>query len=115
MATFDWLPALEGKHMTYYQIGALIFSLIDLILAFLSYLLYLILSKISTARITNTSHRNKIIDLLKHIAYVAIFVWLSFIPLVCAALDVINIFEGMVGMFAIYMIGIYVKHGLEET
>jgi len=101
--------------MTYYQIGALIFSVLDLILAFLSYLIYLILSKIASTRITNYNNRNKTIDFLKQCAYVAIFVWLSFIPLVCSALDVINIFEGMIGMFVILTIGIYIKKGLEET
>ena len=115
MAEFDWLPVLEGKHMTYYQIGALIFSAINLILALLSYLLYLILNKIATLSTMNYRNRNKTIDFLKQCAYISIFVWLSFIPLVCSALDVINIFEGMIGMFAIYAFGIYIKKGLEET
>lgn len=115
MAEFDWLPVLEGKHMTYYQIGALIFSAIDLLLSFLSYIIYLILSKISSTRITINNNRNKTLDFFKQCAYVSIFVWLSFIPLVCSALDVINIFEGMVGMFAIYTICIYLKNGIEQT
>ncbi len=47
MATFDWIPILDGKYMTYYQIGALIFSVIDLLLAILCFVTYLILSKFS--------------------------------------------------------------------
>jgi hypothetical protein len=115
MAEFDWLPILEGKNMTYYQIGALIFSVINLVLAFLSYIIYLILNKIATTRTMNYNSRNNTISFLKQCAYISIFVWLSFIPLVCSALDVINIFEGMIGMLAIYTICIYIKKGLEET
>lgn len=50
MATFDWIPLLDGKYMTYYQIGALIFSAINLLFAILCFLAYLILCKLSNVQ-----------------------------------------------------------------
>lgn len=50
MATFDWIPLLDGKYMTYYQIGALIFSAIDLLFAILSFIAYLIICQFSVAQ-----------------------------------------------------------------
>jgi len=73
MATFDWLPILEGKYMTYYQIGCLIFSAICLLFAFISFLIYLLTSQKEPSILKNT-HKG---------AYLAIFLWLAGIPVVC--------------------------------
>lgn len=90
MATFDWIPILEGKYMTYYQIGALVFSAIFLLFAFFSFILYLILSKIQfIKKQKNPLVRHTPIAKWKSIAFVSTFIWLSLIPLVCSALDVI--------------------------
>ena len=110
MATFDWIPILEGKYMTYYQIGTLVFSVLFLILALLSFIVYLVLNKIWDALRYQSKPWLKI---LKQIAYISIFVWLGFIPMVCQALDVINFFEGIIGMFAVYLLGIYLQNGLQ--
>lgn len=116
MATFDWIPILEGKLMTYYQIGALIFSAIFLLFALLSFILYLIFSKISDAQRRSFRIRGgSWVHFLKNASYISIFIWLGFIPMVCQALDVLNIFEGILGMFGVYVIGIYLQNGIEET
>lgn len=52
---------------------------------------------------------------VKNMSYISIFVWLSFIPMICQALDVLNIFEGMIGMFAILFLGIYLDKGIKQT
>ena len=31
------------------------------------------------------------------------------------ALDILNILEGIIGMFAIYIVGIYLHKGIKET
>ena len=46
MANFDWIPYLEGRYLSYYQIGILVLSAICLLFAFLSFLVYLIASKV---------------------------------------------------------------------
>jgi hypothetical protein len=113
MATFDWIPILEGKYMTYYQIGALIFSAIDVLFALISYLIYLIISKyLYTKKQQNPLIRSSPLNIWKNIAFASIFVWLSFIPLVCSALDVIYLVEGIIGMFAILLTGIYLSNGI---
>lgn len=114
MATFDWIPILEGKLMTYYQIGALVFSAIFLLLALLSFVFFLVFSKISDAqRGPFRTRRGSWVQFLKKASYVSIFIWLGFIPMVCQALDVLNFFEGVLGMFGVYVIGIYLQNGIE--
>ena len=115
MATFDWIPFLEGKYLSYYQIGALIFSAICLLFAFLSYIGYLIASKITMAQMMSRGRTHIVIRSFKKGFYIAIFVWLGFIPMVCQALDVLNLIEGIVGMLAIYALGIYLHSGIQET
>jgi len=102
MATFDWLPILEGKYMTYYQIGCLIFSAICLLFAFISFLIYLLTSQKEPSILKNT-HKG---------AYLAIFLWLAGIPVVCQALGALSLLEGIVGTLAVYAVGIYVRRGL---
>jgi hypothetical protein len=115
MATFDWIPYLEGKYMTYYQIGALVFSAICLLFALLSFILYLISSKICDAQHAVARGNRSWMGSIKKLSYISIFGWLGFIPMICQALDVLNIFEGILGMFVIYMVGIYLYNGIQET
>jgi len=75
MATFDWIPILEGKYMTYYQIGALIFSALDLLGAFIFFLIYLILSNIHKAKINLAPFKNyKSLVFWKQFSFIGIFV-----------------------------------------
>lgn len=46
MARFDWIPYLEGKYLTYYQWFAVLGSTAMIVFAFLSFVVYLGLSKI---------------------------------------------------------------------
>lgn len=48
MARFDWIPYLEGKYLNYYQWFAVLGSSAMLVLAFLSFVIYLVLSKIKS-------------------------------------------------------------------
>jgi hypothetical protein len=48
MAKFDWIPYLEGKYLSYYQWFAVIGSTVMLALAFISFFVYLGLSKIKS-------------------------------------------------------------------
>lgn len=102
--------------MTYYQIGALIFSAICLLFAFFNFLIYLILSKFQYARQQHhLPTKQKRLDKWKKIAFASIFVWLSFIPLICSSLDVLYLAEGIIGMFAILLIGIYLLNGITAS
>jgi hypothetical protein len=47
MAKFDWVPYLEGKYLHYYQWFAVIASTVLAALSLISFLLYLILSKMN--------------------------------------------------------------------
>ena len=102
MATFDWIPYLEGKLMTYYEIIALIFSIIALLFAFISYMVYLLLSKYS------------ILPAIKDSAFKHIFTFLSSIPLICAALDVLYLIEGIIGMAAVLILGAILENGRQK-
>lgn len=93
MANYDWIPYLEGKYMTYYEIMAMIFSLIAIFFSFLWAISYLILSKWGT-------HKK-----LKNICLKMIFYCLSSVPLICQALDVLNLIEGILLMASILSIG----------
>lgn len=92
MAKFDWVPYLEGKYLNYYQWFATIGSFVMLVLSLISAALYLILSKIAA---TNPHSHNqsskKLIDKLKNITFNGAFIFLTIIPLICSALDVINL------------------------
>lgn len=46
MAKFDWIPYLEGKYLSYYQWFAVIASTVLIAFAFLSFIMYLVLSKV---------------------------------------------------------------------
>lgn len=48
MARFDWIPYLEGKYLTYYQWFAVLGSTAMIVFAFISFVIYLILSKIKS-------------------------------------------------------------------
>lgn len=90
------------------------FSAICLLFALISFIVFLILSKIHEAqRVVRRNRGKSWIDFLKNASYVSIFIWLGFIPMVCQALDVINLLEGMIGMFAIYVLGIYLHNGIK--
>ena len=88
--------------MTYYEIIALIFSVIALLLAFISYMIYLILSKYS------------ILPAIKDSAFKHIFTFLSSIPLICAALDVLYLIEGIIGMAAVLILGAILDNGRQK-
>ena len=114
MAEFDWIPILQGKYLTYYQIGALIFSAINLFCAFISFLIFLIIAKLQMS-IIKQNKSSKAYKISKEMAYFSIFIWLSFIPLVCSALDVLSLAEGMLGMLAIYILALYIHNGVSVS
>lgn len=91
MAKFDWVPYLEGKYLNYYQWFAAIGSFVCLVLSLLSVTLYLIICKLAS---TPTKHewtysKKKLVQRLKNISFNATFIFLTIIPLICSALDVI--------------------------
>ena len=115
MANFDWIPYMEGRYFTYYQIGTIILSAVCLLFAFLSFIVYLMSSKVEYHQLIGRGRVSPLARSVKNMAYTSIFLWLSFIPLICQALDVLNILEGMVGMFAILFLGIYLDKGIKQS
>lgn len=112
MAKFDWVPYLEGKYLNYYQWFAAIASFVMLVLAFFSFVLYLILCKIEKERNSGWFLRGKkTIDKLKDITFNATFIFISIIPLICSALDVLYLIEGMIGTMAVLTLQIYLNSG----
>ena len=79
MAEYDWLPYLEGKYMTYYQIMALIFSAIAILFSLICFTIFLLISKLNP--------HSKFKDLLVRM----IFYSLALIPLICMAFDVVGL------------------------
>ena len=98
--------------MTYYQIGALVFSAICLLFALISYITYLLTSHKPHTRYQQQHH-----PFLKGVhkgAYLAIFGWLGGIPIVCQALGVLSLLEGIVATLAVYLVGLYLKKGISQ-
>lgn len=114
MAKFDWVPYLEGKYLNYYQWFAVIGSFVLLVLSILFFVAYLIICKIYHEREKYrwiNEEKKKYIDWLKNFTFNGGFVCLTLIPLVCSALDVLYLVEGMVGMMLIQTIKIYLNNG----
>lgn len=114
MAKFDWIPYLEGKYLSYYQWFAVIGSTVMLIFAFLSFVIYLGLSKIKfhEQEYQEGFFKNKnFIERLKNIFFNSTFIFLSLIPLICAALDVTYCAVGILGMSAILVLLIFLDNG----
>lgn len=114
MAKFDWIPYLEGKYLTYYQWFAVLGSTGLLVLAFLSFTLYLILCKIHIHEQQYKGSflgRKSTIDKLKNFTFNSTFCLLSGIPLVLSALDIIYLIEGMIGMSGILSIMVLLDNG----
>lgn len=115
MAKFDWVPYLEGKYLNYYQWFAAIGSFAMLVLSLLSAILYLILCKIAAVNPHARTHASKkLIDRLKNITFNGAFIFLTIIPLICSALDVINLVEGMLGMMLVSTIQIFLDNGRKQ-
>lgn len=115
MAKFDWIPYLEGKYLTYYQWFAVLGCTAALAISFINFFLYLILCRIDrkgkTAPFGVVPQNNKIIDKLKDITFFLTFLFLSIIPMICSALDVIWLIEGIIGMMAILILSIFLDNG----
>ena len=114
MARFDWIPYLEGKYLTYYQWFAVLGSTAMILFSFLSFVVYLALSKI---RYHDQQYqglflsRKSTIEKAKDIAFNAIFWFLSGVPLICSALDVIYLLEGIIGMTAVLAAMVILDNG----
>jgi hypothetical protein len=108
MAKFDWIPYLEGKYLSYYQWFAVIGSTVLLLLSFLSFVIYLILSKIKFHELQyekgEINQRKSITEKSKDFFFSLTFTFLSIIPLICAGLDVTYFIVGFVGMAIILII-----------
>lgn len=102
--------------MTYYQIGSLIFSLICLLFAFIAFLIYLLSSKIIHQHLVSSRRGTSplILRSTHEGAYVSMFLWLGGIPIVCQALGVLGLVEGVVGTVAVYVLGLWLKRGFAE-
>jgi len=119
MARFDWVPYLEGKYLSYYQWFGFIGSFASLVLSILSFFTYLILCKIELHQnkykfLSWASSKSQTIDKLKTVTFNAGFIFLSLIPLICQALDIIYLIEGILGQFAILLIGVYLDNGRKK-
>lgn len=91
MARFDWVPYLEGKYLNYYQWFAAIGTFILLVLSLISAVLYLILCKLAStpSRYEWTRSKKKLIERLKNITFNGAFIFLTIMPLIWTAFDVI--------------------------
>lgn len=88
--------------MTYYQIMSLIFSAIAIFFSLICLTLYLLLT---------TTHS---FPKYRHIFLKLVFHSLSSIPLICMAFDVIDFVEGIFGMSAVLIIGLYVQNNKQR-
>lgn len=115
MAKFDWVPYLEGKYLNYYQWFAFIGSFVMLVLSLLSAILYLILCKVASVNPHSRSPSSKkLIDRLKNITFNGAFICLTIIPLICSALDVLYLVEGMLLMMMISILQIFLDNGRKQ-
>jgi hypothetical protein len=86
-------------------------------LSILNFIIYLILCKIEHHRVQYkpiTEDKKKLIDLLKNITFNSAFVFLTIIPLICSALDVLYLIEGMIGMMAVSTVQILIDNGRKK-
>lgn len=102
--------------MSYYQWFAFLGSFACLVLSILSFIVYLIVCKIEIHQKTYRllgwiSARNSLTDKVKTITFKAGFIFLSLIPLICQALDVIYLVTGILGELVILVVGIYLDNG----
>lgn len=114
MAKFDWVPYLEGKYLNYYQWFAAIGSFVLFVLSLLFFISYLIICKLYQEREKYPwigMKKKSFIKWLKDFTFNGTFVCITIIPLICSALDVLNIIEGMVGMMIVQVIQIYLNNG----
>lgn len=117
MAKFDWIPYLEGKYLSYYQWFAVIASTVLIAFAFLSFIMYLVLSKVKYHEQqyqSGTSKKQTLIQKLKTIFFNAGFVFLSIVPLVCAALDVTYMIVGMIGEAGFLCLMVILNNGRQK-
>lgn len=56
-------------------------------------------------------NKPSVLSSVKNFTFLAGFVWLSLIPMICQALDVIYLISGIVGQMAILVIGAYLNNG----
>lgn len=55
--------------------------------------------------------KKSFINWLKNFTFNGTFVCITIIPLICSALDVLNVIEGMIGMMIVQVIQIYLNNG----
>ena len=116
MAKFDWIPYLEGKYLSYYEWFGFIGSFVCLVLSILNFLTYLVLCKIEIHQkkyrfLIWITSKTPLIEKLKTITFNAGLIFLSLIPMICQALDIVNLIEGILGQLSILVIGIYLDNG----
>lgn len=114
MAKFDWIPYLEGKYLTYYQWFAVLGSTAMLVLAFVSFFVYLGLSKIKSHEsemMPGPTSKKAWIEKLKSYFFNTTFVLLSIIPVICAALDVTYMIVGIIGEAGILSLMVILNNG----
>lgn len=88
-----------------------------LVLSFLSFVTYLALSKIKFHEQEYSSKfmgNKSLIEKLKTVFFNATFVFLSLIPLICAALDVTYFIVGVIGMFSILLLMVILDNGRKK-
>ncbi len=57
------------------------------------------------------NNKTSFAEKIKSFTFKAAFIWLSLIPLICQALDVIFLLTGILGQLSILVIGIYLDNG----
>lgn len=85
-----------------------------LLLAFASFVIYLILSKAKTHEDELNNHistRKSLLEKLKDTFFNTTFIFLSIIPLICAALDVTYLIVGIIGQAGILTIMVILNNG----
>lgn len=86
-------------------------------LSLLFFIAYLIICKLYQERSKYRwigESKKKYIDWLKDFTFNGTFVCITIIPLICSALDVLNLIEGMLGMMAVQTIQIYLNNGRKK-
>ena len=114
MAKFDWIPYLEGKYLTYYQWFGVIGSTVLIVLSFLSFMTYLILCKIKIHKDQhkiNLLSNKSFLEKLKTIFFNAGFCFISGIPLICSALDIVYMVIGILLMTTILGAMVIIDNG----
>ena len=123
MANWHWFPYLEGKLLTYAQYFTLVSSLVCIILAGLCLLLRLVLKRVfhkggqhyQEVVVEATVKRASVVEKVEWFLLGSAFFWISFIPVLCQAFDLIPWALGLLLNFGVLSAGLVVANYVDYS